>query len=176
MNRTSHVLGFAAAVAIAAGLTATAVAQTPALDIKFGLWETTTVANVDMGGMPAMDTSKMTPQQKAKMEEAMKIAGAQHTDTRRRCVTREDIGKSFFPPAQEGCTDAITANTRTTLDMTRTCTGAHTETSKVHMEAISPESTKGTIASTTQQGGRMQKVNIAFTSKWVAADCGKVKP
>ena len=176
MIRTPHALRFAGAVALAAGLSATAIAQAPALDIKSGLWETTTVANVDMGGMPAMDTSQMTPQQKAKMEEAMKIAGAQHTDTQRRCVTRDDISKSMFPSAQEGCKDAVTANTKTMLDVTRTCTGAHNETSKVHMEAISPESTKGTISSTSQQGGRTQKMNISFTSKWVAADCGKAKP
>src|ERR1700750_2404827 len=115
MIRTSHALRFAGAAAVAIGLSISVLAQRPALDIKLGLWETTTVANIDMGGMPAMDTSKMTPQQKAKMEEAMKIAGAQHTDTQRRCVTREEIGKSLFPAAQEGCKDAITANTRTTL-------------------------------------------------------------
>jgi hypothetical protein len=175
MNRTPHRSRLAGAAAFAASFSIAVLAQAPAIDLKLGLWETTTVASVDMGGTPPMDTSKMTPQQKAKMEEAMKIAGSQHTDTQRRCITKDDIGKSFFPSAQEGCTDAITANTRSVLDITRTCRGTRAETSQVHMEALSRESIKGTVASTTTQGDRNQKMHILFTSKWVAADCGTAK-
>jgi hypothetical protein len=174
MNRVSQSLRFAGAAVAIAGLSIAVFAQTPAMDIKLGLWETTTVASVDMGGVP-IDTSRMTPQQKAKMEEAMKIAAAQHTDTQRRCIAKEDIGKSFFPSAGEGCTDAVTTNTKSVLDLKRSCSGARTETSQVHMEALSRESLKGTVASTMAQGGRTQKMNITFTSKWIAADCGKAK-
>ena len=54
------------------GLSAVLVAQTPALDVKLGLWENTIVTN--MGGPPPIDTSKMSPEQPAKMAEAMKAA------------------------------------------------------------------------------------------------------
>ena len=52
----------------AAGL---AAAQSPNLDVKLGLWEITTVTKG--AGMPAMDTSKMPPEARARVE-ARRIA------------------------------------------------------------------------------------------------------
>ena len=175
MNRESLSSVAVGTATLAAALVAGLSAQAPALDIKLGFWETTTVAKVDMGGAPPIDTSKMTAQQKARMEEAMKAMSVPHTDTQRRCITRADIGKSFFPDANKGCTDKITANTARLLDLTRTCSGSRNEVFQVHMEALSRESLKGAVNSTATVAGRAQKMNITFTSKWIGADC-KPKP
>ena len=69
-------------------LTAVAVAQAPALDVKMGLWELTSVSEVG-GQMPGYDTSKMTADQKAKMDEAMKAIMGKHTSTDTTCMTKE---------------------------------------------------------------------------------------
>jgi hypothetical protein len=45
-------------------LTTVVLAQAPALDIKMGLWEITTTTQIG-GQTPQVDTSEMTPEQKA---------------------------------------------------------------------------------------------------------------
>ena len=68
------------------------------LDVKPGLWETTTTT--EMGGMPPMPAdvlAKMTPEQRAKFEAAMKARAAQgaKTTTRRTCL---DQGRAEQAP------------------------------------------------------------------------------
>jgi hypothetical protein len=159
-----------------AGVTAVILAQTvPALDVKFGLWEM--AMTVDIGGTPPqMDTSKMTPAQKAQMEAAMKEMMGQHTSTKRQCVTKADLAKSMgeTSPGQT-CKDTVTTNTGTVYDVTRACTGERTEKAQIHMEAVGREAMKGMVKSSTTEDGRTQTANISFTGKWVAADCGKEK-
>src|SRR5262245_15708355 len=98
---------------VLAGLGAVLVAQAPALDVKFGLWENTIVMN--MGGAPPVDTSKMTPEQAAQMAAAMKAMG-ERTVTDKTCVTKEDLANESFMLPQTGgmtCTRKITTNTKT---------------------------------------------------------------
>ena len=71
------------------GLSAVLVAQAPALDVKYGLWENTIVTN--LGGPPPIDTSKMTPEQAAKMAEAMKSVTGGQAITEKTCVKQEDL-------------------------------------------------------------------------------------
>jgi hypothetical protein len=59
------------------GLSAVLVAQAPALDVKFGLWENTISTN--MGGAAPIDTSKMSPEQAAKLTEARRAASRRRT-------------------------------------------------------------------------------------------------
>ena len=54
------------------GVTTVLVAQAPALDVKLGLWESTTVTDLGGAAMPQMDMSKLPPEQAAKIAEAMK--------------------------------------------------------------------------------------------------------
>jgi len=111
------------------------------------------------------------------MDEAMKMMTQPRTDTRQRCLTKSDIAKGLLQTEtdNQGCKSAVTVNTKTAFDMTRTCTGKRTENSAIHMEALSPEAMRGTIASTTSQGGSTQKLNISMTGRWVSASCGAVK-
>src|SRR4051794_38289473 len=64
-NRMHRVWVWTGSVAVAAMMAATVVAQAPALDVKYGLWEMSNVTNLG-GQMPQIDTSRMTPEQKAK--------------------------------------------------------------------------------------------------------------
>src|SRR5438132_805284 len=72
------------------------VAQAPALDVKMGLWEMS--STTQMGGqMPTVDTSKMTPEQKKQLDDAMKqMVGEAHTNVAKSCVTKEKLEKSVF--------------------------------------------------------------------------------
>jgi hypothetical protein len=168
---------WAGSVAVAASMAATLVAQAPALDVKYGLWEMSNVTNLG-GQMPQVDTSKMTPEQKAKMDEAMKQMMGAHTTVTKSCITKEKVEKSvFMMDDQPGmkCSQKITTNTKTTLEASLSCTGEHAMSGQMHIEALSPTSMKGTIKSSGAMQGASMTATINMTGKWLGADCGDVK-
>src|SRR5437868_5425364 len=76
-----------------------AAADTPALNVRLGLWETTSTTNV--GGQMPIDTSKMTPEQKARMEAAMRGMLGKHTNTTTSCLTKERLERGTFTDEQD---------------------------------------------------------------------------
>jgi hypothetical protein len=152
------------------------LAQAPVLDIKMGLWELTTTANVG-GRMPTVDTSKMTPEQKARAEAAMKSMSGPHTRVAKTCMTREKFNRSNFLTNQEPgtCKQTVSTNTRTALDANVVCTGERAMSGQFHMDAPSPTSFKGTMKSSSTQEGKTMTVDMTMAGKWLSAECGAVK-
>ena len=166
-----------ASLAVAASLTAVAVAQAPALDVKMGLWELSTVSELS-GQMPGIDTSKMTPEQKAKMDEAMKAMMGKHTNVNNTCMTQEKFNKSNFMAGdkpEQNCKQTITTNTRSTLEGTLVCTGENAMTAQMHIDALSSTAIKATFKSASSQQGKTMMMNMEMAGKWLSADCGKEK-
>jgi hypothetical protein len=164
-------------VLLAACLSGPVLAQAPALDVKVGLWEMTSTVNVE-GAPPSVDTSKMTPQQKAAVESAMKGAMGRRTHTNAQCLTKEMIQKSMFMPSDRlgtTCKQTMLKNTRTVVDLKVECTGAQTMTGDMHFEALSAVSTKGTMKMAITNQGKVMTVDSDFTGKWLRADCGASK-
>src|SRR5689334_3647145 len=117
MKRVSAWMG---AMALATTTATVLFAQPPALDVKMGLWEVTSTTNIG-GDMPPVDTSKMTPQQKAQVEQAMKGMMGSHTNTTKSCMTREKFEKESFMIGNEpnqNCRQTLTTNTRSAFDAT----------------------------------------------------------
>jgi hypothetical protein len=175
MNSTSR---WMCAVLLAGMTGAVALAQKPVLNVKMGLWELTSMTQVG-GQMPAIDTSKMTPEQKAQFEAAMKSAvlGA-HTNVTKSCITKEKFDKANFMMTDkdaETCKQTVSTNTPTSLDAAIACTGEHPRTGEVHIEAPSPSAFKGTIKFAMSERGRAMTVDGTMTARWLAADCGDVK-
>src|ERR1051326_1562882 len=95
-------LGGAAAAALS--ITALVAAQSPMLDVKMGLWETTT--KINMGNMPQMpqlsedQLAKMPPAQRAQIENMMKtMQGAPVTV--KTCMTKEKLDRKSFMRSEE---------------------------------------------------------------------------
>jgi hypothetical protein len=155
------------------GLGVTLVAQTPALDLKLGLWENTIVTNI--GGAPPIDTSKMSP----KMTAAMKGMAGERTMTDKSCLKKEDLAKdSFMLPNESGmtCTRTITTNTKSSFVANVSCTGQREMKGQVSIESMSDGTAfNGSMkmAATTQ--GRTMDVNMKMSGKYLGADCGTVK-
>jgi Protein of unknown function (DUF3617) len=161
---------------VAAG--AVVLAQKPALNIKMGLWELTTNSQVG-GQMPGIDTSNMTPEQKAKLEAMMKstVMGA-HTNVIKSCITQEKFDKANFMMTDQDastCKQTVSTNTSTSLDAAVTCTGERGRTGQVHIEALSSTTFTGAVKFTMTQNGRAMTVDGTMAGKWLAADCGAVK-
>jgi len=172
MRTVSCSVGIAAAMA---ACSAALLAQAPALNVRLGLWETTTTIKL-AGDLPGMDTSKFTPEQRAQMEAAMKQLMGTHTMTNKTCMTKADLEKaSFLSKDEPNCKTTIVKNTSTTLDAHRVCTGADPRTEDLHFEAASPTAVTGTFKSTTTTDGKTTNVDGTIASRWLAADCGNVK-
>ncbi|MEO7189426.1 MAG: DUF3617 family protein [Vicinamibacterales bacterium] len=172
MTRSFRSLGFSL---LALSLTAVVLAQTPvkpALDLRMGLWEVTTVTTLG-GASSAVDSSKMTPEQRAAMAGAL----GSRTSVSKTCMTTEKLTTQLAPTQMPGttCTQAVKTNTRTLLENTMTCTGQRASTSVSRTEAPSSTSFKGSVTSNTSTRGRDMAVTLSLTGKWLGADCGDVK-
>jgi ribosomal silencing factor RsfS len=168
---------WSAVATLSLSLSAIALAQAPVLDVKMGLWEIASTMNIG-GQMPGMDTSKMTPEQKAQMDAAMKSMMAAHTTTQKTCVTREKFNKSnFMMDDQPGmtCKQTVMTNTRSTLDAKVVCTGERGMTMQMHVDALSQTAFKATMKSANTEQGKTMTIDGTMTGKWLAADCGDVK-
>ncbi len=161
---------------VLAAFTAVLLAQAPALNVRMGLWEVTSTTAIG-GQMPAIDTGKMTPEQKARVEAAMKNLAGGHTNVVKDCLTKEKFEKrSFLTQDRDGrCTQTLTTNTASVLDATATCTGPNASTVHMHFEALSPTSVKGTMNMTSTEDGRTMTGTGTISGKWLGADCGATK-
>ncbi len=179
MTTPSRPFGSALLVVFAtAALLAQTPAPKPALNVRMGLWETTSTMNIG-GDMPGVDMSQMTPEQKAHMQAMMQNMMGAHTTTVKSCLTRQKFDEDTFMTQKDPdmkCEQKITTNTATTLEITETCTGDRPTTMHIHFTAASPTSVQGTVKTTTAAtAGHAMNMDGTITSKWLSADCGDVK-
>jgi hypothetical protein len=147
----------------------------PLLDVRMGLWEITSTVNVD-GRMPGVDTSRMTPQQRAEMAAAMRGTETPQTTSVTSCITREDFDrKNFVITEDRNCRQTITKNTKTRLDETIRCSGDRAANGTLHIEAQTPTAYTGTVKTTAIEQGRKTTTTVTMAGRWLAASCGDVK-
>lgn len=93
---------------VAVGLLLPAGALADRLNIKPGLWETTSTTHTSgVPPLPKAMLDKMTPAQRADMEASMKEAAkGPQTGTERECIAEQDL-QNPFESDTEGCTDTI---------------------------------------------------------------------
>ncbi len=161
----------------ALSLTAIVVAQAPPrplLNLRMGLWEVTSTTK--MSGMPGVDTSKMPPEQRAKIAAMMSALAAKPT-VAKSCMTREKFVTDSSAAERPGtsCQQTIQTNTPSLLENTMTCTGERPSKAVSRTEAQSPTAFTATVTSTSTAKGREMGVTIDMTGKWLSADCGDVK-
>ena len=150
------------------------------LNIKPGLWESTrTIQRTGEMPIPAELLNRLTPEQRARMEERMKANSAGHasTKTEKHCVTREDLEKDRLKIAEsEDCTTTVVNSTSTRLKGKMVCEteGMHA-TGTLELVAVDPEHLNGSYHSTVDGSGHTVNVEGSWTSKWVGSSCGNVK-
>jgi hypothetical protein len=154
---------------------ASTVAYTEPLDVKPGLWEVTTTTA--MSGMPPIDYSGMTPEQKARIESAMQARQAMgpRVKVRKTCVTREQIAREPFQDSDTAsCTHTITSSTRTRLQAKLHCTHPRSD-GEFRMEALSRERIKGAVRMNASDDRHAMAVQVSIAGKWLGSACGDVK-
>jgi hypothetical protein len=152
----------AVAVALAAGLVGVLVAQTPGFDLHTGQWEMT----VSGFELPPATLAKLPPDARAQAQAEMKKP---HTSSS--CISAADLKDLKLGRTGEDddaqCTVTSKQVTRTVVDFTRQCTGDGKRTDVVHVEALTRETLRATIKSTTADG----TMTLSMTGKWTAAVC-----
>jgi Protein of unknown function (DUF3617) len=182
-----RIYGFGAAGLAVAGIglawvlpSLAAGGETP-LNVTPGLWEMTSQS--DTSGPPPIPPeamANMTPEQKQKFEAAMQamMAKQHQPHTVRACVTADEIKRGFTGGDQDKeCQKTIVNSTPKLLDMTMTCTGdGQQSTGTFHYEAADPQTVAGNIDMHISRGAQTMEIKNEMHGKWVAADCGDVKP
>lgn len=156
------------------------------LNVRLGLWETsTTIAGAGDAAMAGMAEAmqNMTPEQKARMAAAMSHMKQEPSAPRlhksRSCMTPEKMQRDSFFNDKEmhgHCTHTITENNSHATAVSFTCSEEGvTSEGKVRFETISPTSVKGTMDMHMVMHDRPVNMHSDFQSTWISADCGTEK-
>jgi len=147
------------------------------LNVKLGLWETTMVAQTS--GMPPIDMSHMTPEQRARMEAAMEAAKtrAATPHTIRSCLTKEKLDKALFHEDNEAsCKHTVITRSATVYAVKFECRRENNNSSgEWRFEAVTPEKVKGDGNFAVENGGRKMSSRGTMTAKWIGPSCGAVR-
>jgi hypothetical protein len=150
-------------------------------NIKPGLWEVTNSPQVT-GDMPISEDqlAQMTPEQRARLEAAMKagMASANKPRTYKECMTPEKIARGFDIDKGEGksCKRKIVSSTPTELQLHDECDSTERKTvSDVHFQVKGGTQMTGKINVVMSSGSKTMTVNSLVQGKWLGADCGSVK-
>jgi len=164
-----------AALVMLSSVTVWAADKLQPLNVKTGLWETTTT-RITSGEIPI--PAGLTPEQRAKMEARMKANSAEKTktNTSKSCMTKEKLEKAPFSDEQKECTRTIVTSTSSKAEVRFTCDQADTKVNgTINVEALNPENVKGSGNATMTGGGHTMTTSGTFTSKWLGSDCGAVE-
>jgi Protein of unknown function (DUF3617) len=152
------------------------------LNVKEGLWETTSTKLMTGMGVPAESLAKMSPDQRARVEAMMKEngLGTPATDVHKECITKEKLEmRSAFGSnggGQGDCKHTVVTSTGSKLEMKIHCEGKdHSSDGTVLMEAINSDSVKGKMQFASTSKGRNMNMEMSFTGRYLGADCGDVK-
>ena len=156
-----------------------------AQQIKPGLWENTSQMGGSMGSPMAQmqqQMASMPPAQRKMMEDMLAAQGVKMGQgsgggvAMQVCITPEMAARQQLPTQTEGdCTTKIGSRSGNTMKVSFTCTNP-------------PSSGEGTYTFRgdtgydmdmqvhSQQNGKPSTMTVKGSGRWLAADCGKVKP
>jgi hypothetical protein len=123
--------------------------------------------------------NRLTPEQRARMEERMKAKSTTHTNTttEKHCVTKEDMERDRLKLAEaKECTTTVLNSTTTTVKAKLVCDqeGMHA-TGTLELVAADSEHVSGSYQSTVNAGGQAMNVQGTWASKWLGSSCGDVR-
>ncbi len=166
---------------IVAAVVVAPVASAAPPDAEPGLWERTVTRQIEGAPVaPAADRSKLTPEQRARVEQMMsaRAATAPTTSVVRYCVTPE-AARQWDAFAREDaddakCERAVQEDSARSLRASLACGTRQKAT--IAFTAVDPGRVRGTITWVRQDEGGTRTTTIDVDSRWLSSDCGAVKP
>ena len=143
---------------------------------KPGAWEMTiTTLTTGMPAPPDM-LAQMSPEQRAKIEAMMQArAGKPSTHVYPSCITQKDLEEDRIIKESDDenhCTQQIITKSANKLVLEKRCPAPRASTSKMTMEAKTPESIVASIDMV--QGGARGKVHVDMKGHWLRASCAGI--
>jgi hypothetical protein len=173
---------------LAAILVGTATSISFAQSMKPGLWETTNRMQSSSGqmeqGMAQMqkEMANMPPEQRKMMEDMMKQrgmtmpgAGSGGAMTVKFCMSKEMAERKEIPAQRGDCKTQQQPAGPNKMRMTFTCTNPPSS-GEGEVTYMGPEAYQMKMVVNTSAQGRPEKVNMEGSGRWLAADCGDIKP
>lgn len=143
------------------------------LNIKTGLWEVTTVTQMEGIPLSRADLEKYTPQQRADIIAAAKKESAHPSrDTSKTCITEEDLREPFHGGMDKSCTQTIVRTTDTTQEVRMNCSGPRKATGSLKISTPTPQSMQGTMEMRTGEADDLFVIKGTMSGRWLSADCG----
>jgi hypothetical protein len=154
--------------------------------VRPGLWEN----SISIKGGGEMDAAmarmrdelaRMPPEQRRQMEAMMANRGmgmvAGQPTTVRVCVTPEQAARDELPSGDGRCRHTGHSRSGNTVRFKFTCQTEHgNSTGEGEFTLVSDTEQRGRMDMTIQRGQNQQRMEMNTTGKWLAADCGDVKP
>ncbi len=148
------------------------------LDVKTGLWEsTTTTTSVGQIPLPEDLLSKLSPEQRARYEARVKANSGEKTRTftNKSCLTKEKLDRGTIFDNKE-CTQTVLDSSASKLQLRVACQGEGMKTEgSLIIETLGSESVKGSGTMAMVSGGHTMNSKTSMTAKWLGSSCGDVK-
>jgi Protein of unknown function (DUF3617) len=179
-----RLISMIATLSVLSCLAIVAVAGPPVPPVKPGLWETRMSA-LDANGnaipLPEQSAmSRLSPESKARMAEAMKARGLSMPDdsgATKSCFTKEmfESGRWQQMASEAGCTTNFTTQSSSTWKWHSSCSALQSESDG---EAVfsSPQSYTVKVTTTAAVMGKRNTSTRMVQAKWLGPDCGDIKP
>jgi Protein of unknown function (DUF3617) len=167
----------AVALIVATLIAIPALAGAATLNIKPGLWEVhSTIKRSGEPPIPDSVMAKLTPEQRAKVEAALKARAAKGpTETvTKNCITEKDLEKPMpLDPGSHNkdCKSTLVKSSHTMQMIHVECTGQQNVAGDWKFEAIDSKSMIGTMDMKVSAGSHTMTVNGKFQGKWLQASC-----
>jgi hypothetical protein len=161
-----------------------AAAQLPVPPVKSGLWETKMSAldaeGHEIAAPEQAALSKMPPEARARMADAMKARGLSMPDANganKSCLTKEtfESGRWQEMASEAGCTTKYSSLSGATWKWHSSCTSLKSE-SDGEVVFSSQESYRVKVTTTATVMGKTNTRTRIVQAKWLGADCGDIKP
>ena len=172
-------------VAIAVSVVSLAAQNSiPTPPVKAGLWETR-MSQLDANGKetPSPELaalSKVPPEMRARMAEAMRARGVQLPDengTTKICLSKETLDSGTWQQlaSESGCVTTFTTRSSSAWKWHSACASLHSESDGETVFSGS-ESYRTKVTTTSTMTGKTTTTTRVVQGKWIGAACGDVKP
>jgi hypothetical protein len=157
----------------------TAGSQAAAVNAKPGLWESTATAKMEGGVSPRVpDMSKLPKDQRARVEQSMAAREAPRPTifVAQQCVSTEMLQKwETFAKGEDDCLRKVIDQSERHVKMSVSCASGRS-VGEMEMTVVSNDRVTGKMALVMRSEAGAQKLNATLESRWLGADCGKLKP
>ena len=169
-----------------------AAAPAQAQKLSPGLWEHSMTMKSsdpqmaeDMARMQK-ELAAMPPEQRKQMEAMMAAQGMKMgmaagaggpSMSAKVCLTPEQAARGEMPPPAEGdCKQTSMQRSGNTLRMKFACTGKQPVTGEGEYTLEGPKAHRGRTTIDSQEAGKTVRMEMNHSGRWLAADCGAIKP